>query len=308
VVVCSGARASEGRALRWAWLLGCACAAAASLAGCSFDTSPIPPEREQPPPDEGNGRTDAQVVIPTMDAQVELDSGPIPVPDAAPPDAAQPDATIVDMDATVTMDAAPDGAPPDAAPDAAEDTGAPDAPIEEDAMVCPELPCVCPQHAPLAVAGDDCPPPICGDDGCKPQPDCELVYDRTSAYYFCPEGHTWGDAAEHCTEVDMHLASIEDSQEDQLIFSHLSAKAWLGGRDGADEEGLWRWQDGRAFFRDDDDDEEALGYVNWHDTEPNNNGLSAGAADCLLFWFENGVWADGSCGDENGYVCEAERQ
>ena len=286
------------------------------IAGCSFDTGPLFPSRDKIPEDRPTPRRDADVALP--------DAGALPPPEAGPPMAGtnapppdmdasmQPDARV-EMDSAVEMDAAADGAPPDAdPPDAAPDDGAaPDVVVVPDATVCPDpMPCVCAQHAPITPPSDGCVRPLCPDQGCTPDSDCALIYDRTSAYYFCENQREWEDAAYHCELAEMALASIDDEPEDDLVYDNIEDKTWLGGRDGDGEEaGVWRGADDRVFYRGDEEDREPLGYVNWHQSEPNNGGLSANSpADCMLFWFENGTWADGSCSDEHGYVCEVKRE
>jgi hypothetical protein len=268
---------------------------------------------------------DADIPPPsTSDAAPQPEAGPPTGGTMAPPemDAAAMDAQV-ETDAATPMDAASDADPPDADPPDADppDADPPDADPPDampDATVCPDpLPCVCAQHAPLHPPSDGCVRPICPEQGCSPDSDCTFLYDRTSAYYFCKNDRTWSEAEDHCELSDMTLVSIDDEQEDDLVYDNIEAKTWLGGRDGdGPEEGTWRWPDGRVFFVADNDrpgppppPPPPATYLNWHASEPNDQGLSpASPADCMLFWFENGVWADGSCDAEHGYVCEVARE
>jgi hypothetical protein len=317
---------SKLRGLAWLFV------AAMSLLGCSFDASALPTQREQPPEpvsrddrgaaassagsagSAGNdgaagatrppdppmttdaapppGKRDAQVVEPPpgpmLDAGTDagVDARVEPTPDAAVPDASAPDASVSDA-------SAPDTSVPDAAlPDAS-------VPPECD----PDLPCVCPHLLEESVADGPC---LCALSVCAPDDDCRLLWFQSTSYYFCDLEHTWDDANDHCESVpNLHLAAIEGAAEDEFILANVSDKTWLGGND-SEQEGRWEWPSGDRFY---EEEQGALNnaYVNWHSSEPNNDGLSESAADCMLLWYENSVWADGSCGDEHGYVCELER-
>jgi hypothetical protein len=291
---------------------------ALSFAGCSFEKTPIIPRDWNAPDNPPSGGGGSPVPNP-----------PTPMPDAATDrDAQSPPDAMVEMDARVADagDAAMDSATPEPdatlEPEATADTGAPDTGgPDEDATVCdPDPGCLCPHLEPLTPRTDPCAPPLCTAAACAPDDSCSFVYHADHAYYFCREGQTWEEARDHCLEIGFTLASIESKAEDDMIFEHIDAKAWLGGHDGSGpEEGVWRWSDETVFYRagmggpggpggGPGNEGEAFGYVNWHETEPNNDGLSDDSpADCLLFWYENGVWADGSCDDENGYVCEVAR-
>lgn len=281
-----------------------------SGASCAFERSPIIPHGLLPDdPPAGGG--DARVPTPPapepdadMDAQVAPDAPVIVEMDARVPDPvdAGMDSTVIEPDATVVPDAAPDTGLPD--------SGGED---DEDATVCdPEPTCLCPHLEPLSPRTDPCAPPLCTAEACAPDSDCSFVYSGDHAYYFCRDERDWEDARDHCTAHGFTLASIESEAEDDMIFERIDDKTWLGGHDGSgNEEGVWRWSDARVFYSDREGDgqpAQEFGYVNWDESEPNNSGLdNSSAADCMLFWYENSAWADGSCSDEHGYVCEVAR-
>jgi hypothetical protein len=286
-------------------------ASALWLASCSFDSTPGP-----------SGRESDNIVEHHGDSGAGMDASPPPPngsdhPDAEPP--APPDAEVM-QDARPPvrpvdsgMDATPPIEPPDAAPDSEVD-----ADLDDDAEVveppdsgneCPdeEPACVCPED-PLAGSSDPCAPAPCAFSACAPDDDCEFLSLGSRHYYFCDDQRTWEEASEHCAAMPgLHLVEIDDEDENEFIFDHIADKTWLGGHDGEGmQEGRWRWNDGRAFY---DVDEGVLedAFVDWYFNEPNNQGLSETPADCMMFWFENGDWADASCGDPHGYVCEVEQ-
>jgi hypothetical protein len=290
--------------LRAAWFVVSALTAAS---GCSFDRGAIPPPHQQPHRDAGNGDSgagDARAVDPDdasmqpqKDAQAEAS---VPQPDA------QTDATSEPDDAA-TEDAAMDAAL-DAAADAEADAG--DSATDEDAGDEPDgsdpcgdpKPCVCP-HEDID-ENDECPPPVCAVDECAPDDDCRFLTFGSSRYYFCDDERTWEQARGRCESIaGAHLVTVQDDDEDEFVLDQISDKTWLGGSDGEDE-GQWLWPDGTAFFDEEDDGPVAGRFNNWDSSEPNDTGLSASAADCLMYWYEQEAWADASCGDEHGYVCE----
>jgi hypothetical protein len=285
------------------WLL----AAVALAIGCSFDPSAIAPVRDEPSAIDGDDHDaappDARVVAP-VDASV-----PPPSPTDAqprepirpPPDDPEPDAAPVQEDAAsedAAMDAALDAAVDDDddatvdEPDAAEPCDPPD-----------PGPCVCPHDVPPD--DGECGPLLCPIDSCAPDDDCRFVASASSGYYFCDDERSWEQARDRCQAIDddAHLASIESDDEDQLVFEQISDKTWLGGND-REQEGHWHWPGGDTFYDDEEGGELPGAFNNWYEDEPNDTGLSMSQPDCLLYWYENATWADGSCGDPHGYVCE----
>ena len=273
-----------------------------ALAGCSFDVSAIPPARERSP-QAGSPKHDSGSAEPMGSAGTQSE----PITDAGgsqPPDAPMME-PVPPMDEPDARIAEP---PPEPAPDAGMDA-AQDANVEpeEDASVpepdaCdPALPCACPHLTTQAVPGGPC---ICSVAECAPDDDCRLLTRGSTRYYFCDNERTWDQANERCFSVPgLHLASVESAGEDAFILANVSDKTWLGGNDKANE-GRWYWLGGDAFYDEDQGGALDNAYVNWHSSEPNNDGLSDSPADCMILWYENEAWADASCGDLHGYVCE----
>lgn len=255
---------------------------------------------------------DASTMEPGERGDAALDADVMPIVDAASPmDAAMKDAAVEDaaMEDAAVEDAAHDAAPHDAAQDADEDASV----DEMDPDECGEPPpCVCP-HEPRATESGPCAPALCPIDACAPDDHCRYLTFAGDGYYFCDDARTWAQARERCASVaGLHLVDVGGAAEDAFILDSVASKTWLGGSDGdsdgdgdASREGRWRWTDGAVFYIE-GDGAPGGAYVNWHPTEPNNIGLSSTPSDCLLLWYENERWADASCGDEHGYVCEVE--
>ena len=236
------------------------------------------------------------------------------------------DATVEDSSTAPdpTPDAAPDPDPPDPEPDAATE---PDAGTPPDD--CP--PCVCPHELKAALnqpRTKNCPLVGCATAECAPEPTCTLSKLGARGYYICDDPHTWQAAKDHCDSVaGTSLASIDDREEDEFLLAELDDKTWVGGND-LDEEGEFVWDHGDAFWSGGAeffDGPQGPGpggggpgpqpgwesggavndaYTNWLSYEPNDQGLDDSGGDCVMLWPEQDSWADASCEDPHGYVCE----
>ena len=72
---------------------------------------------------------------------------------------------------------------------------------------------------------------------------------------------------------------------------------WLSGTDTEDE-GVWRWSDGRVFFDIDADGGALPSFAPWDEGQPNDlNG-----EDCMRS--TGGVWRDLDCSDAIAFVCQ----
>jgi len=279
-----------------AWLV----AGVLAASGCSFDESAMAPAPDAPASTDG-GAEDAAPrdarTNPPADASPppKMDAGPqkpVDPPDAAGLDAAHPDAAVEDAAIDAAIDAAVDD-------DATVDESDASEPCEHD-----DDPCVCPHEAALTT-DDACAPPVCPISDCTPDDDCRFLSFATSGYYFCDDEYGWEQARDRCESIDddAHLVSLQSAEEDQFVFEQISGKIWMGGNDRGDE-GRWRWPDGTTFYDDDEEGEVPGTFNNWYATEPNDQGLSMSDPDCMIYWHENATWADASCGDQHGYVCE----
>lgn len=217
---------------------------------------------------------------------------------ATPAPVVEADGRVAD-DEPVTMDAVVED---DLSPDAGHDGGGdvvPDA-----GAACGEPACHCPHEEP---APEPCPSEPCELAACVPDDTCRFESSEVGRYYVCDDARDWETAKANCESRDgMQLVAIESPEEDAFLFSLVDDKTWVGGTDGIDE-GTWQWPDGTAFYQaggggssgpiDD-------AYENWDGSEPNNVGLGGGTVDCMILWYQNLNWADASCGDTHGYICE----
>lgn len=122
-------------------------------------------------------------------------------------------------------------------------------------------------------------------------------------FYTLPESEwesgpiTWQQAERRCEWKGGHLAVIESSTENFLLYSAMKAKgyenAYFGYSDKSSE-GNWKWVDGTS-----------IAYTNWHSGEPNNQD---GIEHYAMFYekFQNGTWndADGIIDAGCAYICE----
>ena len=122
-------------------------------------------------------------------------------------------------------------------------------------------------------------------------------------FYTLPESEwesgpiTWQQAERRCEWKGGHLAVIESSTENFLLYSAMKAKgyenAYFGFSDESSE-GNWKWVDGTS-----------TSYTNWHSGEPNNQD---GIEHYAMFYekFQDGTWndADGIIDAGCAYICE----
>ena len=122
-------------------------------------------------------------------------------------------------------------------------------------------------------------------------------------FYTLPESEwesgpiTWQQAERRCEWKGGHLAVIESSTENFLLYSAMKAKgyenAYFGYSDKSSD-GNWKWVNGTS-----------TAYTNWHSGEPNNQD---GIEHYAMFYekFQDGTWndADGIIDAGCAYICE----
>ena len=122
-------------------------------------------------------------------------------------------------------------------------------------------------------------------------------------FYTLPESEwesgpiTWQQAERRCEWKGGHLAIIESSTENFLLYSAMKAKgyenAYFGYSDKSSE-GNWKWVNGTS-----------TAYTSWHSGEPNNQD---GIEHYAMFYenFQDGTWndADGIIDAGCAYICE----
>ena len=108
------------------------------------------------------------------------------------------------------------------------------------------------------------------------------------------------DAAAYCEKQGGYMATITSPEENEFLFNYMKSlgyeSVYFGFTDSV-EEGQWKWLNG-----------EDVSYVNWHDSEPNEeNPLE----DYAMFYYQydDGTWNDGDFGGNtvNGgtaFICE----
>lgn len=122
-------------------------------------------------------------------------------------------------------------------------------------------------------------------------------------FYTLPESEwesgpiTWQQAEKRCEWKGGHLAVIESSTENFLLYSAMKSKgyenAYFGFSDESSE-GNWKWVNGTS-----------TSYTNWHSGEPSNQD---GIEHYAMFYekFQDGTWndADGIIDAGCAYICE----
>jgi hypothetical protein len=140
-------------------------------------------------------------------------------------------------------------------------------------------------------ADDDCVGEI--DDGLLGDCDgCAQLWYEGHAYRLCAVYTTWQAASDDCAEHGYTLATVDDIEEDSVLFDatiSLVGDAWWFGYNDIAAEGVWVWQAPQA-----------VEFTNWAGGEPNN----AGNEDCGGF-FGSPEWNDFTCSSSYPYVCEA---
>lgn len=153
--------------------------------------------------------------------------------------------------------------------------------------------------APARPDAGPAPPPL----DCRQE--CECESGAFGALMFCPTPVTYEEAAERCAVAGGALASVDDAERNGWLSARMSEldadDFWLSGTD-SDDEGTWRWSDGRVFFEVGAGatigDAGAPAYAPWDDGQPNDlNG-----EDCMRS--TGGVWRDLDCSEAIAFVCQ----
>ena len=110
-----------------------------------------------------------------------------------------------------------------------------------------------------------------------------------------PVNKTWNEARSHCLSLGGDLASVRNRLENERIKAFLDqlgvdGDVWIGGND-AEEEGHFKWSDGRPFL-----------FLDWLPGEPN----SQGEEDCMQLFPRNAKrqWNDKICSYESPFICK----
>lgn len=135
---------------------------------------------------------------------------------------------------------------------------------------------------------------ICRDE-------CVCESSLLGAFMFCSTAVSHDDAVAACSLAGGALASVDDPVRNEWLTARMTALAaddfWLSGTD-LDDEGVWRWSDGRVFFDVSADGGAPRPYAPWDEGQPNDlNG-----EDCMRS--TGGVWRDLDCSSPIAFVCQ----
>jgi hypothetical protein len=135
---------------------------------------------------------------------------------------------------------------------------------------------------------------------CRAECTCERRANRD--FMFCGAAVTHGEAVELCATAGGTLVIIDDQEQNAWVSRRMEAAAastdfWLSGTD-SDDEGVWRWPDGRVFFDATIDAGNRAPYVPWDDGQPND----LGGEDCMRL--TGGLWLDLPCESELAFACQ----
>jgi hypothetical protein len=131
--------------------------------------------------------------------------------------------------------------------------------------------------------------------------ECVCESSVLGAFMFCSTAVSHDDAVAACSLAGGALPSVDDPVRNEWLTARMTALAaddfWLSGTD-LDDEGVWRWSDGRVFFDLSADGGAPRPYAPWDEGQPNDlNG-----EDCMRS--TGGVWRDLDCSTPIAFVCQ----
>jgi hypothetical protein len=134
---------------------------------------------------------------------------------------------------------------------------------------------------------------------CREECSCERRGDRD--YMFCATLVTHEEAVARCSAAGGVLPSVDQPSDNEWLTERMQTVAqddfWLSGTD-AEDEGVWRWEDGRVFYDETGDAALPGAFAPWEPPQPNDlNG-----EDCMRSIA--GAWLDLDCSELIAYVCQ----
>jgi hypothetical protein len=134
---------------------------------------------------------------------------------------------------------------------------------------------------------------------CRGECSCERRGARD--FMFCGTLVNHEEAAARCGAAGGTLASVDEASHNAWLTERMQTLAqddfWLSGTD-AEDEGVWRWVDGRVFYDEAGDAARPSAFAPWEPEQPNNlNG-----EDCMRSIA--GTWRDLDCSELIAYVCQ----
>jgi hypothetical protein len=132
--------------------------------------------------------------------------------------------------------------------------------------------------------------------------ECVCESSALGAFMFCSTAVSHDEAVAACSLAGGRLASVDDAVRNEWLTARMTELAaddfWLSGTD-LDDEGVWRWSDGRVFFDVAADAAAPRPYAPWDEGQPNDlNG-----EDCMRSI--GGVWRDLDCAGPIAFVCQS---
>lgn len=127
------------------------------------------------------------------------------------------------------------------------------------------------------------------DDEC----DCVTRFRGPHRYLFCPTRTNYDGARAACQAQGADLIIVDSADENAWAYEQsrrVAYQRWWIGLTDTENEGFYRWWDGR---RPD--------FVAHSRGEPNDAGRNE---DCIHFWESRAQWNDIPCGANQGAICE----
>lgn len=121
----------------------------------------------------------------------------------------------------------------------------------------------------------------------------------SSYYEYYNYQMSWLEALKFCERRGGHLAVINSSDENEVVYQlakPYTTYAWLGGTDEG-KEGNWYWINSDSFS-----------YTNWNPGEPNNDGSGENCLELMTSDNHPGQWNDVPYNSTRvmGFICEYE--
>ncbi len=151
------------------------------------------------------------------------------------------------------------------------------------------------------------------DDNCNGEIDeggvcpegCEKREVQGHLFLFCHHRATWDNAQNFCAGAGMHLAHIDNVEQDNAFTANLNdgqaGAFWLGGRRDPGNLDYFRWVHGNRHFSTNAAPHEGA-YVNWNKGEPNNHRGGEHCVQRRQNYGDRG-WNDVKCSESIRFLC-----
>ena len=145
------------------------------------------------------------------------------------------------------------------------------------------------------------------DEGAVCPTGCMGATHRGDGYMLCTGQDvrkSWNAAQASCAERGMHLARIDDAEQNGWIHDLATnaggpSRLWIGASEPNDV-GTWVWTDGTQFWKGQANGMSVAGhYANWEAGQPDR---ATSGEDCATMR-DAGAWGDDTCSNTNPYIC-----